>query len=130
MGIHPTLAGSLDLILIDWVIALLVTPQVSAFGEIELDYFKGPSAAVQQQLLDHLFSWAAPARKPIVLHCQDHIGSQAGSRDTLHILARHFPHTTKLHSHGFVGGVPNLGQQISTCLFWLYYSSISSRQKF
>ncbi len=104
VGFHPTLAGSVDMIFINRVLALLAAPQVSAFGEVGLDYFKGPSAAVQQQLLDHLLSRAASAHKPIVLHCRDHIGSWAASRDTLYILARHFPHTTKLHRHCFVGG--------------------------
>ncbi len=74
-GIQRTLSGSVDMIVIDRVLAPLATPHVSAFGEVGLDYFKGPSASVQQQLLDHLLSRAAPARKPIVLHCRDHIGS-------------------------------------------------------
>ncbi len=113
VGIHPTLAGLVDIIFIDRVLDLLADPQVSAFGEAGLDYFKGPSAELQQQLLDHLLSRAVSARKPIVLHCRDHIGSWAASRDTLRILARHFPHTTELHRHCFVGGLEEFETWVS-----------------
>ncbi len=64
-----TLTGFIDVILLTGMIAMLAAPKLSAFREVGLNYFEGPTPSVTQPLLDYLLSKAVAPEKTVILHC-------------------------------------------------------------
>jgi TatD DNase family protein len=71
-GWHPGAAARLGPADLDRLAGLAARPEVVAFGEIGLDYFRAPEAAeTQRRALADLLEVAASSGKPVIVHCRD-----------------------------------------------------------
>ncbi len=104
VGVHPTSPGKLNPSFIDRFLELLISPEFVLSGRSVWTTLRVPlhqSRSFSTICLVGL----CQLKDPLFLYCRDKIGDWVASRDAMEIVSRHFPHTVKLHSHCFVGGL-------------------------
>lgn len=71
-GWHPNQAERLRPCDLERLLELALKPEVVAFGEIGLDYFRNPGGADnQKKAFEGLLEAAAASKKPVIIHCRD-----------------------------------------------------------
>jgi TatD DNase family protein len=71
-GWHPSSAAKLKESDLEKLDELSKRPEIAAFGEIGLDYFRRPEeAGAQKKALEGLLRVAASCGKPVIIHCRD-----------------------------------------------------------
>jgi TatD DNase family protein len=71
-GWHPSNVNKLKQEDLEKLLALALKPEVVAFGEIGLDYFRNPKGAdIQKKVFESLLEAAASSKKPVIIHCRD-----------------------------------------------------------
>jgi len=115
-GIHPQEAHRADSEALAKLAALVAEEKCVALGEIGLDYyhFDNPDIATQQSAFVAQMEIAAPARKPILIHCRtselatppakERFGAADAEADLLALIAEHWaPHGIPGVMHCFSG---------------------------
>ena len=71
-GWHPNQADKLTRADLEKLAELALRPEIVAFGEIGLDYYRRPELAdIQKKAFADLLEVAATAKKPVIIHCRE-----------------------------------------------------------
>jgi TatD DNase family protein len=71
-GWHPSNVNRIRESDLEKLLELALKPEMVAFGEIGLDYFRNPKGAeIQKRVFAGLLEAAASSKKPVIIHCRD-----------------------------------------------------------